>query len=1355
VDNEFKSQALEANLQETRHDSIEIPESHRWFLDLSKDYWGIHKRTEEFVEEYNHKFVNYGFILECLHNISLNDLWFYSSIPESEEAFLFLTGVFSDLTELELEDRLSEQLMKTLFKFIDRMLKEGKPSDRVLTQLATLIALGLEKDQKIYLRNAGYFKTYLPRMAALPEFRDEVFRLTRLVLEKSLEYWEDTSRAEEWLESKDPAFREKYRDRIPGIGKEFFSALREQIGQSDSWESLVDTLFFNDIANHFRHFSEEFELPVEKIQYLFYVMHIPGMLPLKNHLLYDMNRLLRDALAGLSYEERFSFTDLVFDLFSEFRKEHAGTILDCLLTLGREIVNINEIKLISYFNKKLISFGFIPPGDLTISEDWQTRVNDNHVKNIRVWLELIETSPNNFKKLLSALVVNLKLGGIFISDTDLFQRDVTRLLNADITPVYKQIKQLARFFPVYFREIGAEGKLREASTALDELSRRKDRLIHFLRKQIHSESNNTHIELIRNVARYWLTGDLEPLSRKLPEDVIEAARRHRDYFSGVHTLMTDASGFFGKDHLGLLLLPEKELSDYVDRHPLNNRRDKKRVIHLHQIHSLLMEKYSLEATDIVGILSSSRFFSAGEMQELKDLLEGNDPVAALQRVFALMGRLKEVILDPQESQALESIYYKRHIAIGIPSMYGQYSEPKFEALGLMYRLEKVASRLMEDVMSGLKLEYVTAKTLNNIYQVLTLFREGMALDGMENQNFNSNLEMFRYSLSSPSFTLGQYMNIFQFMALNIKEIINEYFMRFYDYALNSVVPQLFDDTKETLLKKSETFYREVLSSAFLIQELDQFITEAIDMLRGMLENYSDKYISNMMTYNPDLTVSSFSQPSPEMDNRVFLGAKAYYLKMLTSYGFPIPPGFVLTTEVFRHRETVLDHPYMSLELESLLLNNIAEIERATGLKFGSRRKPLFLSVRSGTAISLPGAMSTFLNVGINDEIARALGENPETAWMAWDSYRRFIQSWGMANGIGRPVFDQLMKEAKEKHGVSKKAQFSAEQMRELVDRYKEALDVRDIQIHPDPFVQLRQAIATVLDSWDSERARSYRRHLQIADEWGTAVIIQKMVMGNRSQKSGSGVVFTHNPKLSKPGVNLYGDFTLCSQGEDIVAGLVHTLPISESQRREDYPDSDLSLQSAFPGIYQGLKDHSWKLIYDYGFSNQEIEFTFESEQPEDLYILQTREQIITSKEQIPIFSTPIEKMQRIGRGIGIDGGSMSGLLCFDLEDLNRFKKDYPDENLILVRPDTVPDDIPKIFLCDGLVTSRGGVTSHSAVTAAKLGKVCIVNCKELVVDDDNKQCRINNIVLNAGDALSIDGKSGNIFLGSYPIEYLP
>jgi pyruvate,orthophosphate dikinase len=250
------------------------------------------------------------------------------------------------------------------------------------------------------------------------------------------------------------------------------------------------------------------------------------------------------------------------------------------------------------------------------------------------------------------------------------------------------------------------------------------------------------------------------------------------------------------------------------------------------------------------------------------------------------------------------------------------------------------------------------------------------------------------------------------------------------------------------------------------------------------------------------------------------------------------------------------------------------------------------------------------------------------------------------------------------------------------------------------------------------------------------------------------VVFTSSPFNGYSGINLYGDFALCSQGEDVVSGLVNTLPISETQRKRDYQDSSLSLESGFPQIYEALIEYARRLIEDHGFVHQEIEFTFESENPNDLYILQTRNQKLKKQSSVSSFLRAPYEMELVGNGIGMTSEVLSGLLAFDMADMEGLKRAQPEAKIILVRPDTVPDDIPLIFVCDGLITAKGGVTSHAAVTAAGLGKVCIVKCKGLEVNDYRKECTINGHYFKLGDPISIDGGLGNIYKGNYEIGYI-
>jgi pyruvate,orthophosphate dikinase len=691
-------------------------------------------------------------------------------------------------------------------------------------------------------------------------------------------------------------------------------------------------------------------------------------------------------------------------------------------------------------------------------------------------------------------------------------------------------------------------------------------------------------------------------------------------------------------------------------------------------------------------------------------------------------------------------------------MYGVYREPKFEAMGLTFRLEKVATQLMEKVVQNINLDYISAKTLKNILTILEYFTEGLNLDGITNQSFNSNLRMLKYSLSSDSFSFHQYINIFQFLAEDVKRTIIKYFLKTYDLPLKLVIPRIcnpdgkLDKKKETELinRMSEEFYRDILSEAFLMQPLDNFVSRILDSLRTMNDNFDQEMIREIMSYNSDLIMSPLDKEDVNIDNQAFLGSKAYHLKNLTLKNYPIPKGFVITTEVFRRHKAIVEHNDLRKEMHDMIRKHIKHIENQTGFCLGNPEKPLLLSVRSGTAISMPGAMDTFLNVGMNDEITESLAKDPVRAWAAWDSYRRFLQSWGMAYGLERDDFDEIMLLFKDRYKTKLKTDFTAGLMREIAFAYKQKLQESNIEFIEDIFQQLITTINLVFLSWNSERAKVYREHLQIAGEWGTAVIVQKMVFGNLCETSGTGVVFTQNPQMQRQGVNLYGDYTTRSQGEDIVAGLVKPFPVSADQVQNG--DVSLSLEKNYPMIYKRIYEIANDLVNNHGYSPQEIEFTFESDNPEDLYILQIRDMDMAKAQSVKVFTVKPDEMKLAGRGIGIGGGAMNGRVAFDDEDMEEIRRKYKGENVILVRPDTVPDDIGMIFDTNGLLTARGGATSHAAVTATRLGKTAIVNCSRLQVFENEKYCRLNDMVFKVGDKIAIDGSLGNVYQGNYSIE---
>ncbi len=1365
MDQPLSSKALEANLAQTRIEDITIPVEHQRFIDLSVSHWGIHKTAQDLMKEHHHPYSNRQFVVDHLRQILLRDLWFYNSLPEPEKAFAILIEIADRLLLSDAADESKEKIIQTLLEFAGNLSRQEKIPKSTLDQCLKILREQSETNELITIHNSRYFKTYLADTGQLPGFFQEVFDLTRDILEKCIRFWEDTSNTEAWYEEKQPFFQHDYREKISHLGAPFFSEMHRQLEQAQEWDALAEIPSFDDIANHFRRFIDEFEIAPEKIYFIVHLLDTPGMHHLKDNLLWDIDRLLRNVHQQLNAKQFSDFSEKLMDLFEELKTDYMPTVLDCLLTLGKEVVDTENQQLISTYQKRLIGFGFVTPGAISVSKDWQVQVDVNHIKNIRMWLELIEYSPTAMAPLLSALIVNLRLGGIFVADTDLFQRDVTKLLNADIAPVFKQIKALARIFPVYFSEIGAEGELRDVTTAIDELCQRRDRIIHFLRKQTHTESNSTHIALTEKIMQFWFDGQLDPLWKVAPQDVMESIDLKSEWFIPIHEMVQWLVRQCGCSPRRLLEMGDQALeamfSGFDTEAPTYDR-DKKRLLHLARIHALLSEKYSFHSGNIVPILSKSRLLPEEESDRLAELLAGDDIEATLKHVYRLLGQLNQTILDPKYSEGWENIYRKRHLAAGIPSMYGEYHERKFEALGLVFRLEKIAARLIEQMTGDINLEYITARRLRRISNVLTRFQEGLALAGINSQGFNSNLEMLEYSFTSGSCSLEQYVNIFEFLQQNVKDIINEYFLRPYEQPLRIIIPQIDGDGKtaseadkrETLHKKSEEFYRELLSASFLTQDLDNFVSDTLNALRNTVDHYSPHVIGNMMTFAPDLMISPLCEETPKMDNQLFLGAKAYFLKKLYSLGFPVPPGFVLTTEFFRHKTAILEHPEIGKEMEDLIKAHIANLEKITDQRFGDPDNPLLLSVRSGTAISMPGAIVTLLNTGLNDEIAAKLSARPGLGWTAWDCYRRFLQSWGSTHGMDRDIFDAINYRYESQYQVQKGTEFTADQMKEIAYEYKRALHDHGIHFEDDPYLQLRQSVLHVIDSWDSERVKVYRSHMEIAGEWGTAVLIQKMVLGNLGPDSGTGAMFTHDPHEGKPGINIYGDFTLCSQGEDIVTGWVHTLPVTEYHRLKYHLDNSISLESAFPQIYERLIDLSTQLIEKHGYGPQEIEFTSESARAEDLYILQTRRQDIRTHDKRWVFDVSHDQLQLVGRGIGIGGGALNGILAFDMEDLEQLSEDSPGEKRILVRPDTVPDDIGMIFNCDGLVTGKGGATSHAAVTAARLGKVCVVGCKNLQVDEEKKTCTIDGIVFKTGDQIAIDGHLGNIYKGHYPIDLI-
>ena len=492
-----------------------------------------------------------------------------------------------------------------------------------------------------------------------------------------------------------------------------------------------------------------------------------------------------------------------------------------------------------------------------------------------------------------------------------------------------------------------------------------------------------------------------------------------------------------------------------------------------------------------------------------------------------------------------------------------------------------------------------------------------------------------------------------------------------------------------------------------------------------------------------------------------LGGKGSNLCEMVRLGLPVPPGFVISTQVCR--EYLTKQRTIPEGLEESIKENIHLLEQSIGRNFGSTSNPLLVSVRSGARVSMPGMMDTILNLGINDQIVEGLASMMGGLRPAYDAYRRFIQIYSeVVMDVDPEPFERVLAEHKSKAGVTLDHQLSAEQLRELVTDFKQVtIEAAGSEPPSDPWEQLMAAVEAVFRSWNTPRAIFYRDHNKIDHDMGTAVTIMAMVFGNLGPTSGTGVLFTRNPSTGKKQV--YGEFLTNAQGEDVVAGVRTPEPIS-------------SLQDVMPEVYSQLMELAGDLENHYS-DMQDVEFTIENSR---LFLLQTRnakrtalsavrtavdmahEGLITQDQAllrvdaeeisnllVPQFSDDLDNDELedrfLARGAPASPGAASGTVCFDANKAAQLAA--AEVAVILVRPETKPDDIHGITAAVGVVTSRGGVTSHAAVVTRGLGKPCIVGCEGIQVDLEAGLFTAGERTVKEGECISMDGASGSVYLG--------
>ena len=502
----------------------------------------------------------------------------------------------------------------------------------------------------------------------------------------------------------------------------------------------------------------------------------------------------------------------------------------------------------------------------------------------------------------------------------------------------------------------------------------------------------------------------------------------------------------------------------------------------------------------------------------------------------------------------------------------------------------------------------------------------------------------------------------------------------------------------------------------------------------------------------------FSEGNANM--RELLGGKGANLAEMTNIGMPVPQGFTISTEACtRYYE---DGEKIAPEIEAEIFEYLTKLENLVGKKFGDKENPLLVSVRSGARASMPGMMDTILNLGINDDVAATLAAKSGNVRWAYDSYRRFIMMFSdVAMGYDRLKFEDIMDEVKARRGVDNDAGLTAEDMQEIVERFKVLYkELAGVDFPTDPKVQLMAAVRAVFGSWMNERAIAYRRMNDIPSSWGTAVNVQMMVFGNMGDDCGTGVAFSRDPATGEN--KLYGEFLMNAQGEDVVAG------IRTPQTIDQLHETNAAAYDQFAAVAKNLEKHYKDM--------QDMEFTIEQGK---LYMLQTRngkrtaqaalkvavdmvnEGLCTKEEALlkidpnsinallhPRFDeAALKNAKPVATGLAASPGAGCGAVYFTAEDVKKHAKNGPT---LLVRSFTSPEDIEGMAAAKGILTATGGRTSHAAVVARGMGACCVAGCGALRIHEDEKYLTIGDIRVNEGEVMSIDGNTGNVYVGAIP-----
>ena len=725
------SDALKANLRETSGEVV-ISSSYAPLQEIVSRFQGLSVKLQALLYEISHPFRNWKLIIPELRAFTLKNLNHYREHEQGPEAFTLFTGIFFEaLRESSKNEKLVLKIMEALLAYCDKMIQTMDVEamfvyeqafsqffsrlndlDTMEPQVMMAMVQGHHPVRKIAIRMIELRR----RQPERPFSLRALALLMRAILFRNYEYWMSEEDPLPWFEKQcGDACREwtglEFLEAISHRRIRDHQAILETVELEGDClaglETVVTLPSHMDIVRFYREIpakmvadstgeTEAHFVENRKLLFLFRIMDTKGLSLIHEETLREINRSLVQLIRKQTFEEIEQFFITTFQLLKANVRRYPHTSLQCIQVIGNEVFKRGNSRLVEAFLWEAVRFGFQYANVRGVDEDWQPIANPAHLTNIRVWLNLIQQEPKWCSTLFSALIINIRLSGTCVRDTDLFQRDITDLLNHPIGPIYNLAKQFTKLMPVFFNEIGAEGELRDVSTELDEIHKRQDLLIHFLRKQAHVESNNLIVGFIEAIFAFWITLDTSYLLEYLPVEVLRQIEVTGTFVDEQHLLATRIRNelrFTRMDHI--LAWTDEEREQFLDLQKDVSHEERRAFFAPGQdvqASPSQVQSESARGRNPAPACHPVRVSGTGPSARRP---RGDDPVRCLEALLDELEHLQEIILSQEKFEPREEIYYKRHIAVDIPSVYGRYSERKFDALGLTFRLENLANVYLE------------------------------------------------------------------------------------------------------------------------------------------------------------------------------------------------------------------------------------------------------------------------------------------------------------------------------------------------------------------------------------------------------------------------------------------------------------------------------------------------------------------------------------------------------------------------------------------------------------------------------------------------------------------------------------